>query len=301
MTKLNQPDDEVKKSFQRHGLTHILIKSTGGHDENKRRNSCCQNSDHSERREVCRRPEEGAGESCECKGQRKAGIVWLIKSHVKATSFVNDRGTRMNRRAYDDKRTRKQDDRQLGFDFTFRPTTSESDKADSISLGKRTTAMLLRRCGGTVLANGVCDEVTRRGTVSLVGQRVTSPKELAALAQVFRNPNYETLRYFFTKGDEIVGQTRVSSSGKKGRPHGAGKDGRPHVGARLCPHYGFAIQHNKKVCHSRGFNREYGAVFKTVSPMSASRLHLHLLTCRIQAISWNINPRKVFKQVVIPE
>lgn len=49
-------------------------------------------------------------------------------------------------------------------------------------------------------------------TASLVGQTIRTPKDLATLAQVFRNPRYETLRYYaIGKDGKVVGQTGVSS------------------------------------------------------------------------------------------
>lgn len=49
------------------------------------------------------------------------------------------------------------------------------------------------------------------GYVDLNGRKVSDVKEVADIAQIFRNPNYETFRILYTKGDTIVGQEAVSS------------------------------------------------------------------------------------------
>jgi proteasome lid subunit RPN8/RPN11 len=47
--------------------------------------------------------------------------------------------------------------------------------------------------------------------VSIIGATARTADDLAALAQVYRDPRYETMRFFFTKMGEIVGHTAVSS------------------------------------------------------------------------------------------
>lgn len=49
------------------------------------------------------------------------------------------------------------------------------------------------------------------GYGDLNGRKVSNVQEVADIAQVFRNPNYETFRILYTKGDTIVGQEAVSS------------------------------------------------------------------------------------------
>lgn len=73
----------------------------------------------------------------------------------------------------------------------------------------------VRRAGGAVpraiTALAITDERQRVGHAPLIGATASSPRELAKLAQVFRDPRVETFRFFFTKGDEIVHATGVSS------------------------------------------------------------------------------------------
>lgn len=61
------------------------------------------------------------------------------------------------------------------------------------------------------LARGITDHLQQEGATSLVGRVVTSPEDLAELAQVYRNPRVETFRVFFTKADTIVHATGVSA------------------------------------------------------------------------------------------
>lgn len=70
---------------------------------------------------------------------------------------------------------------------------------------------MLRRSGSTILGSAIASEITTRGTATFIGKEINTPSDLAAITQVFRNQKYETLRYFFTSGNKIVGQTGVSS------------------------------------------------------------------------------------------
>lgn len=66
-----------------------------------------------------------------------------------------------------------------------------------------------RRWRPVAVAHGA--KIRAEGSASLLGQKITSPADLAELAQVYRDGRYETLRYFWMKGDEVVGHTAVSS------------------------------------------------------------------------------------------
>lgn len=65
--------------------------------------------------------------------------------------------------------------------------------------------------GGRILANGIAETIQREGVAALVGQKITSPERLAELAQVYRNPKYETFRIFFTQGNKIVHASGVTA------------------------------------------------------------------------------------------
>lgn len=62
-----------------------------------------------------------------------------------------------------------------------------------------------------MLANAISAEAREKGTVRLVGKKVESPDDLAALAQVYRDPRWETLRYVFVKDGKIVDVIAFSS------------------------------------------------------------------------------------------
>jgi len=92
--------------------------------------------------------------------------------------------------------------------FKIRP--EESDTAVQLSndlIKQRSTAS--RKA--SVLANAITKSMLKEGGASLIGQKVNSAGDLAALAQVLRNPQYETFRVFFTKKGKVVGHTGVSS------------------------------------------------------------------------------------------
>lgn len=74
--------------------------------------------------------------------------------------------------------------------------------------GRPDNAVLAR---GQLRGLGIAREIRTQSTASLIGRNVGSAKEMAQVAQVFRDPRYETLRIFYTKGDEIVHTTGVST------------------------------------------------------------------------------------------
>lgn len=73
-----------------------------------------------------------------------------------------------------------------------------------------------QRIEGRLLGRGITDDLHDNHAASLIGRTVTSPDDLAALAQVYRDPRVETFRYFFVRdredgSQEIVHQTGVST------------------------------------------------------------------------------------------
>jgi proteasome lid subunit RPN8/RPN11 len=75
----------------------------------------------------------------------------------------------------------------------------------------------VRRDSGAVSRNpritglGIAADINRAGSAALVGRTVQSPADLAELAQVYRDPRYETFRVFLTKDGVIVHATGVSA------------------------------------------------------------------------------------------
>lgn len=88
--------------------------------------------------------------------------------------------------------------------------TEEQAHTDPIGEAERSVESL-RGDGATVLGNRVAQEFTDQGKTHLIGQTINSPGDLATLGQVYRNPAFETLRYFFIKDGVVVGQTGVTS------------------------------------------------------------------------------------------
>ena len=63
-----------------------------------------------------------------------------------------------------------------------------------------------------VIAKGISEEFMKEGIISLQGRQIEGTRELAILAQVYRDPRFETIRYFFVDSkDKIVHTTGVSS------------------------------------------------------------------------------------------
>lgn len=68
------------------------------------------------------------------------------------------------------------------------------------------------RDGGVrTIGVGISTEFIRKGYIDLRGKEVRSPRQLAVLAQVFRDPRFETLRFFYMKGNKIVGHEGITS------------------------------------------------------------------------------------------
>lgn len=68
------------------------------------------------------------------------------------------------------------------------------------------------RDGGVrTLGVGISAELIKKGYIDLRGKEVRSSKQLAVLAQVFRDPRFETLRFFYIKENKIVGYEGITS------------------------------------------------------------------------------------------
>lgn len=65
--------------------------------------------------------------------------------------------------------------------------------------------------GGNIIGQGIVRDLVKQGRIDLRGRVVTNAEDVAALAQVYRNPKFETFRIIYTKGNEIVGHEGISS------------------------------------------------------------------------------------------
>lgn len=99
--------------------------------------------------------------------------------------------------------TDAQTDQPAGQPATVRPDQGEPDGGPDSSVPTL--------AGGQLRALGIASELRTRKAAALVGRTASTPKELAEIAQIYRDPRYETFRIFFTKGDTIVHATGVSS------------------------------------------------------------------------------------------
>ncbi|VTU38223.1 DNA repair protein RadC [Variovorax sp. PBS-H4] len=90
------------------------------------------------------------------------------------------------------------------------PEASAGDQAGAGAAGVRGDSAAVQR-RATVTGLGIAAELEEARSTALVGRKASTPEELAELAQVYRNPKYETFRVFFMKGDEIVHSTGVSA------------------------------------------------------------------------------------------
>lgn len=85
-------------------------------------------------------------------------------------------------------------------------------KAEAAKRAAVAAVTSLRGSTGGVLGPRLADSYAARQRVSLVGHTLTSREDLATLAQVYRDPRFETFRLFFTNQEgKIVSQVGLSS------------------------------------------------------------------------------------------
>lgn len=68
------------------------------------------------------------------------------------------------------------------------------------------------RSGGVkTLGIGISVEFIQKGFIDFRGREIQGPEQLALLAQVYRDPRYETLRIIYMKGNTIAGHEGITS------------------------------------------------------------------------------------------
>lgn len=97
--------------------------------------------------------------------------------------------------------TREQDPEARG--------TAEGERAPVAPV--RGAASAVRNPRITALGISPLERLDTAGSTALVGATVSGPGDLAALAQIHRDPQVETFRVFFTRGGAIVHATAISS------------------------------------------------------------------------------------------
>lgn len=91
-----------------------------------------------------------------------------------------------------------------------RPSGQTATDAGSNDRDSRAGSAVSTLARGQLRALGIAAELRTREAAALVGRTASTPRELAEIAQVYRDPRYETFRIFLTKGDTIVHATGVS-------------------------------------------------------------------------------------------
>lgn len=95
-------------------------------------------------------------------------------------------------------------------DAETRPGTTQEQKTQGIH-ALRALFGRDRRAGGAILGSRIWKDFQERKGVELIGQEARTPRDLATLAQILRDPRFETLRFFFVKDGKIVEHTAVTS------------------------------------------------------------------------------------------
>ena len=94
---------------------------------------------------------------------------------------------------------------QLSFDYELDP--SQAGPAGEAAKRRAVDAVDSLRGTAGILALALSRDLAARQRTTLVGQTVAAPVDLAVLAQVYRDPRFETFRIFFVDGqDRVVSQ-----------------------------------------------------------------------------------------------
>ena len=81
---------------------------------------------------------------------------------------------------------------------------SKEKRAELEKKNKEITESIKKDYAKTVFKGINEEEIEKRGRIDIIGKKVKNVHELAALAQIYRDPRFETFRVFYTKGDVIV-------------------------------------------------------------------------------------------------
>ena len=93
-----------------------------------------------------------------------------------------------------------------------RPGTTDKQRRLGRDAYKEVLSPYARRAGVSLLGSRIAAGfASPAGGAALIGQEANSPEDLALLAQIVRDPRFETFRFFFTQQDKIVGHTGVTS------------------------------------------------------------------------------------------
>lgn len=111
--------------------------------------------------------------------------------------------------------------KQAGFDFgkinldygniEQRPGTTEKQRDVGVSVYQSLLERAADRAGARVLGLAMAKDFREQSGSSLIGKEVATPDDLATVAQVLRDPRFETFRAFYVKDGKIVHHTGLTS------------------------------------------------------------------------------------------
>ena len=103
------------------------------------------------------------------------------------------------------------DEGDLYENIETRPGTTEKQKEAGRCAYTELLEAHARWAGGTLLGCDFPKDFKEKGGTTFLNQSIKSGHDLAIMAQILRDPRYETLRIFYTRMNCIVHHTAVSS------------------------------------------------------------------------------------------
>jgi|GEM_PF-1590154 len=82
---------------------------------------------------------------------------------------------------------------------------------DWVKASKRILGVHGKRFGINLIASAINRDFVSQGSTSFIGKEIDSVEDLAVMAQVFRDPRFETLRVFYLKNGVVAGEDVISS------------------------------------------------------------------------------------------
>lgn len=144
----------------------------------------------------------------------------------------------------------QQFERQLDLFLDSKPDPSQAGPRTQAVRGAAAQALRVLRRTGTLLGRALSGGLAENQRATLVGQVAETPEDLATLAQVYRDPRFETFRVIFTEPDgRIVSQVGLTSRLPGSTVAIIGEDHRTYfkklgMAARASGATGFYMLHN---------------------------------------------------------
>ncbi len=106
---------------------------------------------------------------------------------------------------------REGEQQSLNFGLAQAALDDLDQAGQSVSSATGAVDRVAGRADVKTVALGISPDLVHQGVVDLTGYRVTNAEDLAKLAQVYRDPRFETFRFIYLKGKQIVGHEGVTS------------------------------------------------------------------------------------------